>query len=219
MLGMGIFHVDIDVVASGGADAERHLVLVDTGASYLSLPGSVLRRLGYRPLDRQRVIFATGQVAVWSVTEVKVRLFDRERTVIAFFADETAPKLVGAQTLESFGLGVDPLGRRLVPVDAYLAAVGASGRLIDFSSVNALCTLTRWGAAAAAPVDNGAADPPRRPGVKIERVPDEPSRWPALTRGVLSADRLRRDLGWMPTYDLDSGVAAYIGGLRQQPQR
>ena len=119
---MGIFHVDIDVVASGGGDAERHPVLVDTGASYLSLPGSVLGRLGYRPLDSQRVMFATGQVTVWPVTEVKVRLAGRERTVIAFFADESAPKLVGAQTLESFGLGVDPLGRRLVPVDAYLAA-------------------------------------------------------------------------------------------------
>ena len=48
MPAMGVFNVDIDVLASGGEDAERHLVLVDTGASYLSLPGSVLRRLGYR---------------------------------------------------------------------------------------------------------------------------------------------------------------------------
>jgi predicted aspartyl protease len=129
MAAMGIFHVDFDVVASSGADVERHPGLVDTGASYLSLPGSVLHRLGYGPLDRQRVIFATGQVAVWPVTEVRVRLAGRERTVIAFFADETSPTLVGAQTLESFGLGVDPLGRRLVPVDAYLAAgAGASSR-------------------------------------------------------------------------------------------
>ena len=122
MLAMGVFNVDIEVLGSGGEDAERHWVLVDTGASYLSLPGSVLRRLGYRPLDSQRVVFATGQAAVWQVTEVRVRLAGRERTVIAFFADETAPKLLGAQTLETFGLGVDPLGRRLVPVDAYLAA-------------------------------------------------------------------------------------------------
>ena len=57
------------------------------------------------------------------------------------------------------------------------------------------------------------------PGVKIERVPAEPSRWPALTRGVLSADRLRRDLGWTPNYDLDSGVAAYIAWLRQKALR
>jgi hypothetical protein len=41
--------------------------------------------------------------------------------VLAFLANEDAPKLLGAQTLETFGLGVDPLGRRLVPVDAYLA--------------------------------------------------------------------------------------------------
>lgn len=119
---MGIFHVDIDVVAAAGDDVERHPVVVDTGASYLSLPGSVLRRLGYHPLDHQRVVFATGESAVWPVTEVRVRLLGRERTVIAFVADEGAPKLVGAQTLETFGLGVDPLGRRLVPVDAYLAA-------------------------------------------------------------------------------------------------
>ena len=121
MAAMGVFYVDIDVIPPSGADAERHVVLVDTGALYLSLPGSVLRGLGYGPLDEQRVIFATGQVAVWPVTEVRVRLAGRERTVIAFFADEASPKLVGAQTLETFGLGVDPLGRRLIPVDAYLA--------------------------------------------------------------------------------------------------
>jgi hypothetical protein len=41
---------------------------------------------------------------------------------IASLGDDAGPNLVGAQTLETFGLGVDPLARRLVPVDAYLAA-------------------------------------------------------------------------------------------------
>ena len=54
------------------------------------------------------------------------------------------------------------------------------------------------------------------PGVRIERAPAEPSRWPSLTRGPLSSDRLRRDLGWVPAYDLDSGLAAYIAWLRAQ---
>jgi nucleoside-diphosphate-sugar epimerase len=57
------------------------------------------------------------------------------------------------------------------------------------------------------------------PGVKIERVPEEPSRWPSLARGVLSSERLRRDLGWTPAYDLESGLAAYVTWLRQQPER
>jgi hypothetical protein len=47
---------------------------------------------------------------------VEVRDLDgRERTVLAFLAGEQAPRLLGAQTLETFGLGVDPLARRLVP--------------------------------------------------------------------------------------------------------
>ena len=118
---MGVFHVDIEIVAADERATKHHVAMVDTGASYLSLPRAVLQRLGYRSLDTQRVIFATGQSAVWHVTEVKVRLEGRERTVIAFLADDAAPTLVGAQTLESFGLGVDPLARRLIPVDAYLA--------------------------------------------------------------------------------------------------
>lgn len=120
---MSLFHVDIEVLPSNGGLAERHAVLVDTGASYLSLPASLLGRLGYRPVGMQRVIFATGETAVWPVAEIRVRLEGRERTVLAFVADEGAPKLLGAQTLETFGLGVDPLARRLIPVDAYLALV------------------------------------------------------------------------------------------------
>lgn len=53
------------------------------------------------------------------------------------------------------------------------------------------------------------------PGVEIERVPGEPSRWPSLARGVLSADRLRHDLHWTPRHDLDSGLAAYVSWLRR----
>jgi nucleoside-diphosphate-sugar epimerase len=53
------------------------------------------------------------------------------------------------------------------------------------------------------------------PSVRIERVPGEPSRWPSLSRGVLSSDRLRHDLEWVPGHDLDSGLAAYVTWLRR----
>lgn len=99
---------------SGGPD-------IGAAVSYLTLPRSLLISLGYRAVDRQRVIFATGGAAVWDVAEVRVRLEGRERTILAFLAPDESPKLLGAQTLETFGLGVDPLGKRLVPVDACLA--------------------------------------------------------------------------------------------------
>ena len=119
---MGMFSVGIEIIAADGHTSEAHPAVVDTGASYLALPRNVLQRFGYRPLDTQRVVFANGQTAVWSVTEVRVRLEGRERTVIAFMAEPDSPALIGAQTLETFGLGVDPLARRLIPVDAYLVA-------------------------------------------------------------------------------------------------
>jgi clan AA aspartic protease len=118
---MGLFQVQIEVLPADGGLPQPQSVLVDTGASYLTLPRSLLTSLGYRAIDRQRVIFATGAIETWEVAEVRVRLGERERTVLAFLAPEESPKLLGAQTLETFGLGVDPLGKRLVPVDAYLA--------------------------------------------------------------------------------------------------
>ena|SRR5437867_8778163 len=118
---MGLFQVEIEVFPANGGKTQTQSALVDTGASYLALPRSFLTSLGYRAVDRQRVVFATGETAVWDLAEVKVRLQGRERTVLAFLAPDQSPKLLGAQTLETFGLGVDPLGKRLVPVDAYLA--------------------------------------------------------------------------------------------------
>ncbi|MBI2469071.1 MAG: aspartyl protease family protein [Candidatus Rokubacteria bacterium] len=118
---MGLFQVEIEVLPADGGTPRAESVLVDTGASYLALPRSVLVSLGYRAIDRQRVIFGTGQTATWEVAEVKIRLQGRERTVLAFLAPEESPRLLGAQTLETFGLGVDPLRKRLIPVDAYVA--------------------------------------------------------------------------------------------------
>jgi clan AA aspartic protease len=118
---MGLFHIDIELLPANGGLPRTHRVLVDTGASYLSLPRRLVVSLGSRGIGHQRVVFATGETATWEVAEVRVRLEGRERTALAFLAPESSPSLLGAQTLETFGLGVDPLAKRFVPVDAYLA--------------------------------------------------------------------------------------------------
>jgi nucleoside-diphosphate-sugar epimerase len=55
------------------------------------------------------------------------------------------------------------------------------------------------------------------PGVKIDHDPQTPSAWASGERGPLDSTRLRRDLRWAPRYDLDSGLAAYLAWLREQP--
>jgi nucleoside-diphosphate-sugar epimerase len=52
------------------------------------------------------------------------------------------------------------------------------------------------------------------PGARIEWQHDAPWPWSSTIRGPLSIDRLRRDLGWSPRYDLESGLRAYVDWLR-----
>jgi nucleoside-diphosphate-sugar epimerase len=60
------------------------------------------------------------------------------------------------------------------------------------------------------------------PDLAVEWRPDEPSPWLGagnVARGPLVCDRLRRDFGWEPRYDLESGLAAYLGWLRGRASR
>lgn len=50
------------------------------------------------------------------MAETRVRLGTQERTTLVVFGDEGSLPLLGAYTLEAFALGVDPLGRRPVPL-------------------------------------------------------------------------------------------------------
>jgi NDP-hexose 4-ketoreductase len=58
------------------------------------------------------------------------------------------------------------------------------------------------------------------PGLRVELHPEEPSPYTMVAtppRGPLDADRLHRDLGWVPRYDLESGLRAYVDWLRPGP--
>ena len=59
--------------------------------------------------------------AEWMVTQIEVECEGRHAFTPVLMGPAASPPLLGATTLEELGLGVDPLGRRLVPVDLYLA--------------------------------------------------------------------------------------------------
>ena len=54
------------------------------------------------------------------MAETKVRMDDQERTTLVVFGDEGSLPLLGAYTLEGFGLALDPVNRGLMPVPGYL---------------------------------------------------------------------------------------------------
>ena len=54
------------------------------------------------------------------MAETKVRLNGQERTTLVVFGEEDTDALLGAYTLEGFGLAPDPVGRRLITVPGLL---------------------------------------------------------------------------------------------------
>ncbi len=119
---MGTFHATIEIGDISGGRWETVDTLVDTGATYTSIPTSVLQRLGVKPNDRLTFIQADGNRFEREVGEAKARVNGKSVTTIVIFAEEDAPPLLGAYTLEGLLLAPDPVNRRLVPVPGYLVS-------------------------------------------------------------------------------------------------
>ena len=54
------------------------------------------------------------------VAEIRVRLDGQTRTALVIFGEEGAVPLLGAYTLEDFGLAPGPVGRGLIPIPGLL---------------------------------------------------------------------------------------------------
>lgn len=122
---MGVFSVRVEVGDPRGERFEPVEALVDTGASYTSAPASLLSRLGLVPHERRPFLLADGRTVERDVGRTWLRIDGRtEMTLVVFGGEDTQP-LLGAVTLEEFGLGIDPVKQRLISVPGYLMRVGA----------------------------------------------------------------------------------------------
>ncbi len=99
--------------------------LVDTGASYSWIPRDVLDGLGAQPDEERVFLLADGREVRYPIAWVQVKLGDRIQPTLAVFGDNGTEPILGAFTLEGFGLGVDPVNRRLIPVPGLLKAAPA----------------------------------------------------------------------------------------------
>lgn len=117
---MGTFSYRIAVAPALGGAFEEMDALVDTGSSHTLVPASLLRQMGVAPEEYETFELADGRIVEYPVAQVRVRLDGKMRYTLCVFGAEGAQPILGAVTLEEFGLGVDPLGRRLIPVPRLL---------------------------------------------------------------------------------------------------
>lgn len=88
--------------------------LVDTGATSLGLPPSVIQQLGLKKQYEKRAITAGGERTIGVYEAVRVEIMGREATVDPMEVPEGNPVLVGQIPLEMMDWVVDARGQRLI---------------------------------------------------------------------------------------------------------
>ena len=111
---MGTFYWPMEIGPVDGSRSETVNAMVDTGATYSQIPGSLLRGLGIVPTRTVVSQLADGSVVQDQVGEMKIRIEEREATSMVLFGEEDSPILMGSYALEGVTLAVDPYNERLV---------------------------------------------------------------------------------------------------------
>jgi predicted aspartyl protease len=105
-------------LGSRAADAVRFAevtdALVDTGASTLSLPRSMVAKLGLKPLRSRNARTAAGPTTLRVFGTVRLTVQGRECTCDAVEIADDCPVLIGQVPLELFDFVVDPSRQLLI---------------------------------------------------------------------------------------------------------
>ncbi len=96
-------------------------LLVDSGAVYSLVPAKTLARLGIKPHRRVEFALADGRTISRRVGDAYFEHLGTGGAAPVIFGEEGDEPLLGATTLESPGLVLDPFKRRLLPMRMLLA--------------------------------------------------------------------------------------------------
>ena len=112
---VGTFSADF-VLWNADQTAARSLNgLVDTGASYTMIPASILEDLGIARKRTTTFDLADGSRRSYALGYAEMELAGQRDLVHIIFGPENTRILIGAFTLEVFGLAADAKYRRLIP--------------------------------------------------------------------------------------------------------
>lgn len=119
---MGLTVLELEIANPATPEiGEKVDFLIDSGAIYSVAPAPVLERLGIRPLTQEEFRLADGTKIVRKKGVAVFRRGERVGGADVIFGAEGDSNLLGATTLESLGLSLDPLRRELKPLPMILA--------------------------------------------------------------------------------------------------
>jgi predicted aspartyl protease len=114
---MGTFSVTVTVAhPTEPGKAVRVDLLVDTGATISFVPAEVLASLGIAPRGPEREFETAAGAVIRRRLGVASLAVDGQETITpVVFGEPGDATVLGAVALESLGLIVDPMARRLIP--------------------------------------------------------------------------------------------------------
>jgi predicted aspartyl protease len=92
--------------------------VVDSGALFAIVPGRILRAIGIRPTRSEQFTLADGSHVRRRIGNALFALGDRSAASPVIFGEPGDAAVMGAVTLETLGLMLDPLKRELRPLRA-----------------------------------------------------------------------------------------------------
>ena len=112
---MGIFNVEFTIGSADGSHSLPLVGMIDTGSLYSIIPASVLDGLGIARDETEQFRLADGSILEMDLGLALLEMDGRARTVHIAFGPDDDVIVIGAMTLERFGVAVDPVHRRLIP--------------------------------------------------------------------------------------------------------
>jgi predicted aspartyl protease len=124
---MGLTYVEGTLHVSGRSRRKRRVrFLVDSGAVYSVLRSAEWRGLGLKPEREIEFVLADGTVITRGVSECTFEIEGRRATSPVVLGESEDEALLGAVTLETLGLLLNPLNRKLQPMRMVLARAAAA---------------------------------------------------------------------------------------------
>jgi clan AA aspartic protease len=114
---MGITNVNATV--GNPADPHRSCevqFLVDSGATYSLVPAEILESLGIEPHSQREFILGNGEIVRRRMGTAIFEYRGARGDSLVMFGEPGDAPLLGATTLEGFGLILDPFRRELKPL-------------------------------------------------------------------------------------------------------
>jgi predicted aspartyl protease len=119
LMGLTVLEVEVGNPARPKV-TERLEFLIDSGAFYSVVPARTLKKLGIKALARDEFRLTDGSRIMRRRGGALFRYGDRVGVADVIFGEPGDSLLLGATTLESMGLTLDPLKRELKPVPLIL---------------------------------------------------------------------------------------------------